>query len=111
MAHELIPTIALLTVLRERFEQAPSLLIKVQLDEAIENLEALAARPDELGRLYAELDRAEDERWAGRALQGFLNRLQEYYVRREDLPAGRACMIYQVVYRLYDEAKQIRRYG
>lgn len=100
-----------LRVLRKRLDKTPPELLAFQLDEFIEDLESLAGHGDVLFKTMAELEEAESKRDAGRALQGFMNHLQEHYRRRDDLPEGRGKMLHDVIYRLYDEAKQVRRYG
>jgi hypothetical protein len=100
-----------LRVLRRRLDKTPPELLAFQLDGFIEDLESLAEHGDALVKMMGELEGSEDKRCAGRALQSFMNRLQEHFVRREDLPPGRGQMLHDVIYRLYDEAKHVRRYG
>ncbi len=81
-----------LRVLRKRLDKTPPELLAFQLDEFIEDLESLAPHGDVLFKTMAELEQSTSR-------------------RRDDLPEGRGKMLHDVIYRLYDEAKQVRRSG
>ncbi len=104
MDQNITSVLAGLRALRGRVDELSPELLAFQLDGLIEELEALQAPGDVLATLLEELEQAESQRDVGRSLQGFLNWLMERYRRRNT-------MVYEALYRIYREAKNMRRYG